>query len=202
MPWEYTNLTPTMEECAGAPYLGAVLQRVTVHLMAVLFHHTQIRWFPSRPSEINSSGSTAGGLRPRYFCVYVDILFLPYESIKRKVAITIPRSLCLYKGYLEPSYTPRHRVPFSSISTTRRATVDVLKPSSAWGNKQSILTYHPAKFHSHKIAKATRKDRSSAPIEVWQWAQQGSHVSLIQCTHTHTQITGNTYFACKLTKLP
>jgi hypothetical protein len=32
-----------------------------------------------------------------------------------------------------PSYTPRHRVPFSSPPTTRRATVEVFKPISTWG---------------------------------------------------------------------
>jgi hypothetical protein len=29
-----------------------------------------------------------------------------------------------------PSYTPRHWVPFSSLSTTRRATVEVFWPAS------------------------------------------------------------------------
>jgi hypothetical protein len=32
-----------------------------------------------------------------------------------------------------PSYTPRHLVPFSSPSTTRRATVEVFEPAFTWG---------------------------------------------------------------------
>jgi hypothetical protein len=33
-----------------------------------------------------------------------------------------------------PSYIPRHRVPFSSPPTTRRATVEVFEPASTGGN--------------------------------------------------------------------
>jgi hypothetical protein len=68
MRWEYTDLAPPMEQGAAAPSLWAILYRVTVHLMAVPFHHKHIRWFPPSPSEINSCCLTAGGLRPRLLC--------------------------------------------------------------------------------------------------------------------------------------
>jgi hypothetical protein len=32
-----------------------------------------------------------------------------------------------------PSYTPRHLVPFSSSSTTRRATVEIFESAFTWG---------------------------------------------------------------------
>jgi hypothetical protein len=44
------------------------------------------------------------------------------------------RSLYLYPpGTGWPSYTPRHRVPFSPSSTTRRATAEVFDPASTRG---------------------------------------------------------------------
>jgi hypothetical protein len=41
-----------------------------------------------------------------------------------------------------PSYTPRHSVPFSSLPTTCRATMEVFKPASTWGtDSKSYLLY-------------------------------------------------------------
>jgi hypothetical protein len=45
-----------------------------------------------------------------------------------------------------PSYTPRHWVPFSSSSTTRRATVEVFEPASTRGK---LWEERIAYFHRH-----------------------------------------------------
>jgi hypothetical protein len=65
-----------------------------------------------------------------------------------------------------PSYTPRHWVPFSSPSTTRRATVELFEPASTWGwielkQKQKLtagnqrarshLASGPAGTHGHIV---------------------------------------------------
>jgi hypothetical protein len=47
------------------------------------------------------------------------------------------RSYLYPLGIVWPSYTPRHWVPFSSPSTTRRATVEVFEPASMRGHHQS-----------------------------------------------------------------
>jgi hypothetical protein len=47
------------------------------------------------------------------------------------------RSQYLYRpGTGWPSYIPRHRVPFPSPPTTRRAKVEVFKPASTWVQQQ------------------------------------------------------------------
>jgi hypothetical protein len=52
-----------------------------------------------------------------------------------------------------PSYTPRHWVPFSSPPRTRRATVEVLEPSST--RADSLLTICPAYNISVRTAHKT-----------------------------------------------
>jgi hypothetical protein len=52
------------------------------------------------------------------------------------------RFLYLYPpGTGWPSYTPRHRVPFSSPPTTRRAMVEVFNPTSTWEDDTCQIQY-------------------------------------------------------------
>jgi hypothetical protein len=66
------------------------------------------------------------------------------------------RSLCLYPpGAGWPSYTPRHCVPTSSSSKTRRTTVEVFIPASTWAKSgcwastaQSFLALVSSRFET------------------------------------------------------
>jgi hypothetical protein len=60
---------------------------------------------------------------------------VPRNSLRFEIPPTWrARSAYLYTpGTGWPSYTPRHWVPFSSLPTTRRATVEVFEPACTWG---------------------------------------------------------------------
>jgi hypothetical protein len=103
---------------------------------------TVYKWWWSTPMQ-SFLGPSPAGLVTIFYC-------LRFETTSTWRA----RSPYLYPpGTGWPSYTPRHWVSFSSLPTTRRATVEVFKSASTWGCPLSKSRSHIA-TDGHSISKS------------------------------------------------
>jgi hypothetical protein len=93
--------------------------------------------------------SNSAGLMTKFYCFRSKTS----PKLEHQVPIFISRET----GW--PSYTTRYCVPFSSLPTTRRATVEVMKPTYTGGTSDSqpspfLITFRhePRRKHSFSVA--------------------------------------------------